>query len=159
LTLQTTPSGVRLCSVPVREIQNLHGPEYSWTNLDVSPGNNPLSKIRGEAFDLNASFTPGSARTVTFGFQDLSVVYDVSTGQISCNGKTNPLAPINGTVQLEILVDRDSIEIFGNHGQLYMPMPANNPIGNSLISLACTGGTADFSSLTVSKLESAWPQP
>jgi sucrose-6-phosphate hydrolase SacC (GH32 family) len=69
------------------------------------------------------------------------------------------LAAVNGVVQLEILVDRDSIEIFGNKGQLYMPMPASDPASTSLVSLTCTGGTGTFNSLIVSKLKSAWPQP
>ena len=46
--------------------------------------------------------------------------------QISCNGDTQSLPAVNGSVQLEILVDRNTIEIFGNNGQLYMPLPANN---------------------------------
>jgi sucrose-6-phosphate hydrolase SacC (GH32 family) len=59
-------------------------------------------------------------------------------------------------IQLEIVVDLDSIEIFGNNGQLYMPLPAGNSSGNSLISLTCTGGSATFNSLTVNKLKSIW---
>jgi sucrose-6-phosphate hydrolase SacC (GH32 family) len=59
-------------------------------------------------------------------------------------------------VQLEIIADRDTIEIFGNNGQLYMPMPASNATGNSLISLTCSGGNATFTSLTVNKLKSIW---
>jgi len=159
LTLHTTTNGVRLFSQPVREIQNLHENDYSWTNLNLSPGSNPLSGIRGTLFDVNAQFTPGTARQITFTFQGVTVVYDASSQQISCNGKTNPLPTINGVVQLQMLVDRDSIEIFGNNGQLYMPLPASNPMSTSLISLVCTGGTAAFNSLTVSKLKSSWSQP
>ena len=69
---------------------------------------------------------------------------------------TNPLPPVNGVVQLQILTDRNTIEIFGNSGQLYMPLPASNSSGNSLISLTCTGGAATFNSLTVNQLKSIW---
>jgi sucrose-6-phosphate hydrolase SacC (GH32 family) len=158
LTLRTLPAGVRLCSQPVREIQNLHGNEYTWTNLIVSPGFNPLSGIRGTLFDLKTQFAPGSAQTITFTFQGLTVVYNAATRQISCNGVTNSLSPVGGVVQLQILVDRDTIEIFGNNGQLYMPLPAGNSTGNSLISVSCTGGTATFNSLNVAKLKSIWMQ-
>ena len=77
----------------------------------------------------------------------------------TANDITNPLAPIGGSVQLEIVVDRDTIEIFGNNGLLYMPMPVSNVSGNSLISLTCTGGTATLNALTVSKLKSIWLKP
>lgn len=42
---------------------------------------------------------------------------------------------------------------------VYMPMPASNSTGNSLVSLPCTGGAAAFNSLIVSKLKSGWTQP
>ncbi|HEX7652903.1 MAG TPA: glycoside hydrolase family 32 protein, partial [Verrucomicrobiae bacterium] len=57
---------------------------------------------------------------------------------------------------LEIITDRDTIEIFGNNGQLYMPLPASNANGNTLISITTAGGNATFSSLTVNKLKSIW---
>jgi fructan beta-fructosidase len=159
LTLQTLSSGVRLCSTPVAEIANTAANVYSWTNLTLSPGYNPLSGIRGALFDVNCQFAAGTAQTITFTFQGVTVVYNASTRQISCNGVTNSLAPINGTVQLEMIVDLDSIEIFGNNGQLYMPLPASNSTGNSLVSLTCTGGTATFNLLNVSKLKPIWPAP
>jgi sucrose-6-phosphate hydrolase SacC (GH32 family) len=156
LSLVTTSSGVRLCSTPVAEITNNAVNVYSWTNLTLNPGVNPLSGIRGALFDLKAQFSVGAAQFLIFKFQGLTVTYNASTQQISCNGDTQSLPPISGSVQLEIIVDRDTIEIFGNNGQLYMPLPAGNSTGNSLISLTCTGGSAGFSSLTVNKLKSAW---
>jgi fructan beta-fructosidase len=159
LTLKTTPNGPRLCCAPVAEITNNAVNVYSWTNLSLNPGYNPLSGIRGTLFDVKAQFTAGTAQTINFTFQGVTVTYNASTRQISCNGVTNPLPPVSGSVQLEIIVDRDSVEIFGNNGLLYMPVPAGNPAGNSLLSLSASGGTATFDSLTVSKLKSIWPLP
>jgi len=156
LNLRTTSAGVRLCSTPVAEITNNAVNVYTWTNLSVAPGYNPLSGIRGSLFDVKAQFTPGSAQTIAFTFQNVTVAYNASSQQISCNGDSQPLAPVGGSVQLEIIVDRDTIEIFGDNGQLYMPLPANNSTGNSLVSLSCAGGDATFSSLTVNKLKSIW---
>ncbi|HEY2084040.1 MAG TPA: GH32 C-terminal domain-containing protein, partial [Verrucomicrobiae bacterium] len=158
-TLKTTANGPRLCYEPVAEITNNAVNVYAWTNLALNPGYNPLSGIRGTLFDVKAQFTAGSAQAINFAFQGVTVTYNASTQQISCNGITNPLPPSGGSVQLEMIADRDSIEIFGNSGQLYMPLPANNSSGNSLISLTCTGGTASFNSLSVTKLKSIWPAP
>ncbi len=156
LNLRTTTNGVRLGSTPIAEITNNTANVYTWTNLNLSPGFNPLSGIRGKMFDLKAQFTAGSAQSIVFTFQNVTVTYDASTQQISCNGNRQSLPPVGGGVQLEIIVDRDTIEIFGNNGQLYMPLPANNASGNSLVSLTCTGGSASFNSLTVNKLKSIW---
>jgi sucrose-6-phosphate hydrolase SacC (GH32 family) len=140
----------------VAEITNNAANVYTWTDLALNPGYNPLSGIRGRLFDLKAQFSSGTAQSITFKFQDVVVTYNASSQQISCNGNTQPLPALNGSVQLEIIVDRNTIEIFGNNGQLYMPLPANNSEGNSLISLTCTGGSANFGSLTVNKLKSIW---
>jgi fructan beta-fructosidase len=156
LTLQTTSNGVQLCSAPIAEVTNDSVNIYAWTNLNLNPGYNPLSGIRGQLFDLKTQFSVGSAQTITFTFQNVTVTYNASAQQISCNGDTQSLPPINGSVQLEIIVDLDTIEIFGNNGRLYMPLPASNSSGNSLISLISTGGTATFNSLTVNELKSAW---
>jgi sucrose-6-phosphate hydrolase SacC (GH32 family) len=157
LKLRTTENGVRLCSAPIAEITNNTANVYSWTNLNLNPGYNPLAGIRGTLFDVKAQFATGSAQTITFTFQGVTVSYNASAQQISCNGDTQSLSPINGSVQLEIIVDRDTIEIFGNNGQFYMPLPANNATGDSLISLTCTGGNTVFNSLIVNKLKSIWP--
>lgn len=156
LSLKTEAGGVRLCSQPIAEITNLCDKEYSWTNLTLTPGSNPWSGIRGSLFDVKARFSAGSARTITFVVQNVTVTYNASTRQISCNGDTKSLPLLNGSVQLEIIVDLDTIEIFGNNGRLYMPLPAGNASGNSLISLACNGGNVTFNSLTVNRLKSIW---
>jgi fructan beta-fructosidase len=160
LKLRTTANGVRLCSTPVAEITNNAANVYAWTNLNLTPGYNPLSGIRGNLFDVKAQFTVGATQTITFTFQSVTVTYNTATQQISCNGNGNTyvqsLPPMNGSVQLEIIVDRNTIEIFGNNGQLYMPLPANNATGNSLLSLTCAGGNVTFNSLTVNKLKSIW---
>jgi fructan beta-fructosidase len=159
LTLQTLSTGVRLCYQPVREIQSLRQNEYAWTNLTLAAGSNPLSGIRGSLFDVSAQITPGTAQQITFSFQGITATYNTAAQTIACDGVTNPLPLMNGIVQIRILVDRDSIEIFGNNGQLYVPLPIHNPASSSLVSLSCTGGSATFNSLVVSELKSSWPQP
>jgi fructan beta-fructosidase len=37
---------------PVREIQTLRETAHQWQNLTVTPGENPLSAIRGELFEI-----------------------------------------------------------------------------------------------------------
>jgi fructan beta-fructosidase len=158
LTLQTLPAGVRLCSAPVAEITNAIQNTYSWTNLTLNPGSNPLSGISGQLFDVQAQFTPGSASTLTFNLCGVPVTYAPASQQISCNGITNSLAPVNGTITLEMITDCQSVEIFGNAGQLYMPIVTTpySPTNNGL-SLASQGASTFFNSLMVNQLQSIWP--
>lgn len=157
LSLRTFTNGVRLCSQPVDEITNAVQNTYSWTNLTVPTGANPLSGIRGNMFDVRAQFTPGSAQSINFVLCGVSVTYSPSTQQITCNGDTQSLAPINGTVTLEIVTDRRMIEIFGNGGQLYMPIAGTSyNATNNLVSLTSQGTATVFQSLKVNKLKSIW---
>jgi fructan beta-fructosidase len=158
LTLQTLPAGVRLCSSPIAEITNAVENVYSWSNLTVSPGYNLLAGISGQLFDIQANFTPGSASAIAFNLCGVAITYAPATQQITCNGVTNPLPPVNGTVTLEVITDRQSVEIFGNSGQLYMPLAS---IGysptNNLVSLMSQGASTTFKYMTVNKLTSVWP--
>jgi fructan beta-fructosidase len=158
LTLQTLPAGVRLCSAPIAEITNAVQNTYAWTNLTLNPGSNPLSGISGQLFDVHAQFTPGSASAVTFDLCGVSITYTPASQQISCNGITNPLAPVGGVVTLEVITDRQSVEIFGNSGQLYMPIVTTpySPTNNAL-SLTSQGAPTLFNSLKVNQLQSIWP--
>jgi sucrose-6-phosphate hydrolase SacC (GH32 family) len=158
LTLQTLPAGVRLCSAPIAEITNAVQNSFSWTNLTLNPGNNPLSGISGQLFDVQAQFTPGSASTVTFNLCGVPITYAPASQQISCNGDTQSLPPVSGIVKLEIILDRQSVEIFGNSGQLYMPIVTTpySPTNNAL-SLTSQGAATLFNSVIVSQLQSIWP--
>lgn len=156
LKLKTTAAGVRLFNTSVAEITNNIVNTYSWTNLTLSPGDNPLSGIRGGLFHVKAQFSVGSAQAINLGFQTVVLTYNASSQQITCNGNTQSLPLVNGSVQLEIIADRNSIEIFGNDGQLYMPIPASNASSDLRLSLTCVGGNASFTSLKVNKLKSIW---
>jgi sucrose-6-phosphate hydrolase SacC (GH32 family) len=158
LTLQTLAAGVRLCLAPVAEITNAVQNTYSWTNLTLNPGANPFSGIRGQLFDVQANFTSGSASAITFNLCGVAIIYTPASQQVSCSGVTNPLPPVNGTVTLEVITDRPSVEIFGNSGQLYMPI-VTTPYSptNNVLSLTSQGTSTLFNSLTVKQLQSIWP--
>jgi len=61
-----------------------------------------------------------------------------------------------GRIKLRMLVDRTSIDIFGNDGALYMPMGMVVPENNHSLSLTVAGGEARIHSMDVFELKSAW---
>ena len=157
LTLRSLSSGMQLCSEPIAEITNAVENTYSWTNLTLNPGYNPLSAISGQLFDVRAIFAPGSAQTITLDLCGVPITYTPASQQITCNGITQTLAPLNGTVELEVITDRQSVEIFGNSGQLYMPIGTTSySTTNNSLSLRSQGTSTAFNSLTVNELNSIW---
>jgi sucrose-6-phosphate hydrolase SacC (GH32 family) len=96
----------------------------------------------------------GDAGAFGFSIGDLDIVYDVKKQELRSKDKVAPLAPKNGVVSLELLVDRLSVEVFANGGEVYMPM-ASNTVGQPR-EIISRGGTTTIRSLEVIELKSAW---
>ncbi|MCU0522179.1 MAG: GH32 C-terminal domain-containing protein [Anaerolineae bacterium] len=156
LTLRTTPEGVRLFSQPVRELEMLHRRAHHWANVGVAPGETPLEGVEGELFDIRAEFVPGTADEVGLVVLGVAVTYDVEAATLSCAGRTAPLPPVDGTVRVQILVDRASIEVFGNDGAVALPLGAIPPGADAAVALVAVGQGAVVRSLAVYELASAW---
>ena len=88
----------------------------------------------------------------------MPVVYDAAKQELVCHDRRNPLPPINGKVRLQVLVDRTSLEIFGNDGLLYMPMAGNFIPDDHSLALTATDAAIRCDSLEVNELKSIWPQ-
>ena len=65
---------------------------------------------------------------------------------------------MKGNVRLQVLVDRTSLEIFGNDGLLYMPMAAKFTLNDRSLVLTASDAAVRFDSLEVHELHSIWPQ-
>jgi len=156
LTLHTTEEGPRMFAEPIREIEKLHAKQWRWENKILKPAENLLSGISGELFHIRAELKVGDVRQTGFVIRDIPVVYDVQKQQLSCQNKTAPLKPVDGKIRLELLVDRTSIEVFGNDGRIYMPIGvilAGNP---KSLEIFTKGGDTEVQSLEVFELSSIW---
>jgi fructan beta-fructosidase len=156
LTLRTTEDGIRMSAEPVREIESLHQQAYRWTEEALTREGNVLAHITGDLFHLRGRFEVGTAAGLDLVIRGVPVAYDAQKQELSCQGKKAPLRPTDGTIQLEILVDRTSIEIFGNQGRVYMPIgviPADN---DKSLRLHARGNGVRIQSLEVYRLRSAW---
>ncbi len=157
LTLRRTSDGLRMCFQPVKELQKLHGEMHHVDPRALRPGETALSGVHGELFDLRAEIEAGDAKEIAFDIRGVPVVYDVDQQTLSCLDRTAPLAKVNGRIRLQFLVDRTSLEIFGNDGLLYMPMAVLPKQTDQSLRLSCKGGTAQIVSLEADELKSIWP--
>ncbi|TKJ36998.1 MAG: 2,6-beta-D-fructofuranosidase [Planctomycetes bacterium B3_Pla] len=156
LTLHTTEEGPRMFAEPVREIEGLHKHPRQWKNKTLKAGDNLLSGLSGELFHIRAKLRVDGARETGFVIRDIPVVYNVEKQQLSCQGKTAPLKIVDGRIRLELLVDRTSIEIFGNDGRMYMPMGVILADNSKSLEIFTKGGATEVESLDVYELRSAW---
>ncbi len=158
LTLHTLPEGIRLCRYPVQEIQKLYASEFVLTNQVLAPGENPLAPIKGELFDITAEFdlSKSDCDEIVFDVRGNRVQYNVRTHQLSSCGSSAELMPRSGRLQLRILVDRMSVETFGNHGEICMTNVAQAQSVQPALSLHALGGSVSITSLVVHELNSIW---
>ncbi len=156
LTLRTTPEGIRLYRQPVQEIETIHQTEHSWHHQILRPGGNLLSDISGDLFDIRSEIELGNATEVGFIVRGELIQYHATDQQLSCLGRSVHLEPLQNRIQLQILVDRTSIEVFGNEGRVsmsscFLPDPENTSLG-----IYASGGEARILSMSVYELCSAW---
>jgi fructan beta-fructosidase len=156
LTLHATDEGPRMFAEPIREIESLHGRKRQWKNKTLKPGDSLLSGVSGELLHIRAELRLAGAAEAGFVIRGIPITYNVEKKELSCQKNKATLMPENGKISLEILVDRTSIEIFGNKGKMYMPMGmilADNP---KSLEIFTKGGNTEVESLEVSRLRSAW---
>jgi sucrose-6-phosphate hydrolase SacC (GH32 family) len=156
--LKKAADGLRLHCTPVQEVQTLHGKAHKWADVSLKPGGeNPLAGLKGELFHIRAEFDLGDAESVGFKIRGEPVTYSVKEKALTALG-TAPLAPENGRIKLELLVDRTSIETYGNDGRVSLSSCFLPKLANKDLEVFAQGGTAKIVSLEVHELKPAWPK-
>jgi sucrose-6-phosphate hydrolase SacC (GH32 family) len=158
LALRKYPAGLRLCCSPVKEIEKLHGKKNAWSGV-LREGENPLSSVSGELFDLRAKIAPGSAKEVVLAVRGTPIQFDFVKRELQCLGKTASIELVEDVLPVQILVDRSSIEIFVNRGKTTMSFCFLPPLEDKSLSLTAHGGEAEIKELAVWELNSIWEQP
>ncbi len=156
LTLRTFPEGVRLCTLPVKEVESLRaGEKFAWQGT-LKAGDNPLAIISGELFDIQLAVEPGTAREVGLTIRGTPIRYDVKAKRLNCLGTSAPVDLSEGSLKVRVLVDRSSIEIFASEGRVNMAYGFLPPEDNKTVAAFVEGGEATVQSLEAWQLKSAW---
>jgi fructan beta-fructosidase len=156
LTLHSTEEGPRLRMNPIKELETLRVKTHRWTDLTLKAGENPLEGIEGDLFDVEVEFEPAADTETIFDLRGERVVYHARSQTLSCGGVRTSLEPDNGIVQLRILLDRTSIEVFGNSGRVYIPCCTIPTDDNRSLIASCGQGGVKARLLRVHELKSIW---
>lgn len=177
LALRTIGGSLQLTQAPVPQLATLH------TGAPATQGRTQLHDtvrtlpINGEELDLNASFTAGSARQFgldvrTGAGQRTRISYDTRTHTLSldrtqagldsfdpgfANVRSAPLPLDHGRLDLRILVDASSVEVFAGQGQVVMTDQIFPDASSTGVDAFATGGTATLDQATGSQMASIWP--
>jgi sucrose-6-phosphate hydrolase SacC (GH32 family) len=159
LKLRRFGMSLKLCSLPVREIESIQHEPKTWSSLDLKPGDNPFAGLAGELWDIQTEFEAGEAGEVGFNFRGHNVTYTArkaGSGNLSNGSVSAEISAVNKLVKLRILVDRTTVEVFANDGEVVMPVCFVPKDGDRGLSMSAASGTARVASLKAYQLKSAW---
>ncbi len=156
LSLRKQGSGIRLCRMPVKEIESLHAESFSVFNDTLNAGSKLSIGTSGDLFDIEArvKVSPDSSFRIRF----LGEEVGYAEKQVQCLGKSAPLLPADSFVSLRILVDRTTIELFGNDGVVCMSSCFLPTELDTTVQFHSDAGIVRVKSLVVHRLSSAWEQ-
>ncbi|MFI8321648.1 GH32 C-terminal domain-containing protein [Streptomyces sp. NPDC085529] len=176
MALRTVNGRIRLTQRPVPAVESLHGPSVGVRDVGIAEGSVPLAGGRadGGALDIRATFTLADAER--FGFtvrtgagQETVIGYDQETGELYVDRTRSgavdfhgdfpgvqraPLTARNGKIELRILVDRSSVEVFGGEGEAVITDQIFPSPDSDGIRLFAEGGTARLDSARVWQMRS-----
>lgn len=157
LTLRTTSEGVRLCREPVDAIRLLRSHTYQFPAgpLTTSP---LLAELKGEAWDVEALIKVGTASPIVMSIGGDEFVYLTASQMLSGPKGAMPIPLTDGRLRLRVLVDRTTVEIFGDRGQAYGMFIRSDPGGIVPLELRTSWGEEEVhvEKLSAHTLRSSW---
>ena len=156
LTLKKTPEGLRLLPSPVKEIELIHLDPVTIPAQTLDTGFYPSASLPGDTFHLKANWEQGKKSVTTLTVAGFKLIIDTGSRTVSMGEKTAPLPGKDGKVSLEILLDRLSMEVFINQGEVYMPLYLSPDKKTSEYAMEVKGEPLNLESLTLWPLKSIW---
>ena len=154
LTLHDSADGIRMRRQPIAAIESLHKKTRRWVSETVDSAELALGE--GSALDIRLIVEPKTADSFGIIARGQEITYSVPDKAVRCLGASAPLAPIDGRIQLQILVDRASIEVFGNDGRISISSLFFPDREDQKLQFFSRGGAANIVELEVHWVESIW---
>lgn len=152
LALRTTSQGPRIFREPIAEIEKLHESPVMFTQQTIKAGDSIPLISSGQLYHLKMEVEIPEGAKLHLNLRGVPVTFTSKTVE---NG--NEPAFVQGRIQtVEVLLDRISVEVFANSGELSSTRYAlPNAEG---LSLKAEGGTVTVKSMTLYPLKSIWPK-
>jgi len=154
LTLRTTKEGVRIFSEPIEAINDLHSKTHNLAGLNLEDLNSKLSTINHDLLHIKARIESLNGQGISIDYQGNRYV-DVNADEI--NGEQTP-QPNPGSLvfDIEILIDRTSVESFFNKGQIVFVKPLGEAKKDVGLEVHANAEAINIHSFMVHELKSAW---
>jgi fructan beta-fructosidase len=108
-----------------------------------------------DAFDLDLDIEPKKATGFALDLRGTKLLYNAAKGTLTCKDVTAPVKLVADRIRLRVLVDRGSVEVFANGGQVAMSIAAIPEEKNSKAELI-PQGEITIKSAAIYRMKSAW---
>lgn len=170
LELKQLNGKLQFLQLPVAELDGIGTSVMTITNQTLAPGHTLLSNVHSRSLDIRITFVPDQGSTLSLsvrkgGSQQTVIQYVQSNNQLSVDrnssGDTSydPAAggvhtaslqtDANGTVQLRVLVDECSIEVYGGQGEAVISDLIFPDISSDGLALSTSQGNVVLESVDV----------
>ncbi len=153
LTLHKTEDGIRMFAKPVKEIETLRLKSHTAEAQDLGEGRPVSLPVKTDLLDVRLTVGVAGAETIELHAAGMNIRYDVKAKKL--NGAD--LAPVEGRIKIQALVDRSVMEIAGNDGRVFISAKGPGKIVESpTVSVIAGGGTAKLVAFEAHELTSIW---
>ena len=126
----------------------------------------PLSvRPAGRLLDIELELTPAGAGALTLEIFGKPIRLDLQAMELQFhealedNDVRAPLVPVDGRLDLRLLVDTIFLEIFSARGRYYTPVRCAFPQAAGAVHLRTTDGPVRVERLRIHELRSIWERP
>jgi fructan beta-fructosidase len=156
LSLRTINNEIKLCRNPINEIKQLRYDARLWKDTTIKAGENPLNQINGDVFEIISEFELSNAKEIVFDIRGEKIIYNTVKQQLQFMDVKGDVTAKNNKVKLRFIIDRNSIEIYANQGEVTFTRLFYPDSANKNLSLTSTGGNLNINSMELYRLESIW---
>ncbi|MHC4497666.1 MAG: GH32 C-terminal domain-containing protein, partial [Planctomycetota bacterium] len=132
------------------------GGDTGETSFELIIDGKIVRSITGQLFEIQAQIELAFAEETGLEVRGVDVVYHVKGQKVHCLGRAGPLAMTDGRIKLHLLVDRTSLEVFGNDGLLSMSSCMVPEDDGKSLAVFSHGGQTRFCELRLWELKSIW---
>lgn len=168
LNLKKSFDGLRVCPTPVKKISLLHQNSQIFQNKILRQDSGLKVTVNGETVHVIAEFEKGDAIPFGMNVMGAEILFNDLVGELLVKADTTP-TPIKSVYSIrdsevfnmEVIADKNILEVFVNDGELYYAVPFNSKKTGKIEVFARGRGDRKsiLKKLEVYELTSIWVNP
>jgi sucrose-6-phosphate hydrolase SacC (GH32 family) len=156
LSLRQSNEGIRLYNEPVKEIGNLHAKALKWSNLDLADANKKLKQVNGDLIHLKIQIELLENLKYSMSFRGNQLVDFDGNRDLLNNVPYIQAEPGKLVFDLEVLIDKTSVEIFFDNGKRVDVLSLSETKRSDGLNINVRNNSALVRKLEIYEIKSAW---